>query len=280
AQSPALDALPETEAPFRLYADDLSYMKAAFDELLQSQANATPEAQPLHPPEWHEHITGFRLRAPPDLQQRYAYLPPELRHDRDWTFTLSADREQVQKSLEAAREKSDAWPELELLWELHPIAGWINDRVLCHFGRHEAPGLRVPQGLAQGEWVYVFQGVLSNQHSQPVLVDWFGVRTGAAGAGASSTAAAVVSLRDLSALVGLDGLLVNRGEPVDPAALKAQVGAAVSVAEEHMKALRARRAKQLTPQLKQQQQRLEAWRSARAERQERRASESQRDGRG
>jgi hypothetical protein len=152
--------------------------------------------------------------------------------------------------------------------------------VLCHFGRHEAPVLRVPQGLAQGEWVYVFQGVLSNQHSQPVLVDWFGVRTGAAGAGSAGPAGTVVSLRDLSALVGLGGPLVNRGEPVDPALLKAHVGAAVSAADEHMKALRARRAKQLLPQLKQQQQRLEAWRSARAERQERRASESQRDGRG
>lgn len=267
-------ALPETEAPFRLYPDDLSYMKAAFDELLQSQAKHLPDDQRLQPPEWHEHIAGFSLHAPLDLQQRYAYLPSELKRGGNWTFTLSADREQVQKSLAVAREKSGAWPELELLWELHPIAGWINDRVLRHFGRHEAPVIRIPQGLSPGEWVYVFQGVLSNQHSQPVLVDWFGVRTG------PSQSGDVISLRDLSALVGLDGRLVNGKEPVDAAALRKYLEGAVSAADEHMKTLRQRRAKQLTPELKRQQQRLQTWESARKDLHQRRVAESHRNGRG
>ncbi|HEU4583694.1 MAG TPA: helicase-related protein [Polyangiaceae bacterium] len=209
--------LPETEAPFRLYPDDASYLKVAFDELVESQPEGLPAEHRLELPEWHDNISGFRLNAPADLRQRYAYLPPELRHvggTSEWTFTLSADRARVQRALIEARER-DTWPALELLWELHPIATWVNDRVVCHFGRHEAPVLHVASGLAKDEWVYLFQGVLSNQRSAPVLVDWFGVRT------VPKRPATVESPRNLAALVGLDQPLVNRTQKFDAAGLGA-----------------------------------------------------------
>lgn len=203
----------------------------------------------------HDNISGFRLKAPADLRQRYAYLPPELRQVEsagEWTFTLSADRHRVQRALTRAREQ-DTWPELELLWELHPIATWVNDRVVCHFGRHEAPVLHVGSGLAKDELVYVFQGVLSNQHSAPVLVDWFGVRT------VPQRAATVESLRNLAALVSLDQPLINRTQKLDAEALRARLDGAVKAATEHMQKLRAQRAKRLIPELREQKRKIDEW---------------------
>lgn len=247
--------LPETETPFRLYPDDVSYLRAAFDELVDSQPETLQGEDRLEPPEWHDNITGFRLKAPTDLRQRYAYLPPELRQAGgadERTFTLSADRARVQRALIEAREKN-TWPALELLWELHPIARWVNDRVVCHFGRHEAPVLHVTSGLAQEEWVYLFQGVLSNQHSAPVLVDWFGVRT------APQRPVTIESLRNLAALVGLDQPLVNRSRKFDSDILRARLGVAVTAATEHMQELRAQRGQRLMPELREHKRRIDGW---------------------
>jgi hypothetical protein len=163
----------------------------------------------------------------------------------------------VQQALIEARER-DTWPALELLWELHPIAAWVNDRVVCHFGRHEAPVLHVASGLAKDEWVYLFQGVLSNPHSAPVLVDWFGVRT------VPKKPPTVESLRNLAALVGLDQPLVNRAQRFDAAALAARLAGAVQTATEHMQALRLQRGKRLAPELRDQKRKIDAWVQRRA----------------
>jgi helicase-like protein/SNF2 domain-containing protein len=247
--------IPETEEPFRLYRDDVSYLRAAFDELVDSQGDDLPEEQRLLPPEWHDNIDGFRLKAPPDLRQRYEYLPPELRQvgsAGEWTFTLSADRARVQQALIDARER-DTWPELELLWELHPIAAWVNDRILGHFRRQEAPVIHVSSGLAQDEWVYLFQGVLSNHHSAPVLVEWFGVRT------LPKKAPIVEQLHNLAALVGLDRALVNQNRRFDAETLRGRLDGAVTAATEHMKTLRFQRGGRLRPELLEHKRKLDAW---------------------
>jgi hypothetical protein len=99
----------------------------------------------------------------------------------------------------------------------------------------------------------LFQGVLSNQHSAPVLVDWFGVRT------VPKRPASVESLRNLAALVGLDRPLVNRTQKFDAAELGARLPGAVETATEHMQALRTQRGRRLAPELRDQKRKIDAW---------------------
>src|ERR1700745_3940514 len=51
---------------------------------------------------------------------------------------------------------------------------WLLDKVMCRFQRHEAPLVMAPK-LGKGRAAYLFQGVLSNRRSQPVVVEWFAV---------------------------------------------------------------------------------------------------------
>jgi len=51
---------------------------------------------------------------------------------------------------------------------------WLLDKVMCRFQRHEAPLVMAPK-LGKGRAAYLFQGVLSNKRSQPVVVEWFAV---------------------------------------------------------------------------------------------------------
>ena len=162
-----------TSEPLSLFTEDFAYAKEAFAQLgLDGQAAGV---------DWFDDLSGFRLRMPEDLLFRYDYLPPELRRGREGEVKLTTDRERVMAAYAAARDSEDGWPDWELFWEQHPVAEWLNDRVLATFRRNEAPVIEVAAGLEPGEGAWVFQSTLSNQRSQPVLVDWSVVRRSPSG---------------------------------------------------------------------------------------------------
>ena len=49
---------------------------------------------------------------------------------------------------------------------------WLNDKVLSHFGRHQAPILRMPQHLPANTDVFLLSAVFPNRKSHPVINDW------------------------------------------------------------------------------------------------------------
>ncbi|MCB9795325.1 MAG: DEAD/DEAH box helicase [Alphaproteobacteria bacterium] len=205
-------AEPETTQPMRLFTDDLAFAREAFAELERSGSPARVR--------WQDELQGFMLTPPSDLALRYQLLPPELRrHDGELRLTVS--RDSVMNEIAKARDREDGWPEWELFWEQHPVAEWLNDRVLASFQRHEAPVLVVDRGLAPGEVAYLFQGTVSNARSQPVLVRWMAARRGADGR---------FSLQPIAEFVGaivLHDKLPNRGLPPDAEALQAWLPQAV-----------------------------------------------------
>lgn len=253
ALAPNATTVEPPQEPLRLFKNDLEFAQEAFQELLDNQPAGLAKSAALKAPDWEPQMSGFILKAPPDLQERYRLLPPELNPNSDWTFKLTTDRSRVQQALEKSRQSADAWPEYELFWEQHPIAEWLNDRMAAHFRRHEAPVLLVQRGLEPGDCCFVFQGVLSNKRSQPMLAEWFGVRF------AANDTLQVEALKDLAARVGLSDALVNAGQPTDfdrPRALRI---AAVEAAKAYMTARRDERGARLTPILKEGQQRLKGW---------------------
>jgi ERCC4-related helicase len=153
-----------------LYPDDLAFVKAAFDEVKAAE----PDFQL---PDFHPSLPSLTFSAPDDLWHRCQYRPREsLPRGRE--FLLTTDRDRVQKAIAEARKRSkegeSSWPRGQLLWELHPVMQWLLDKVMCRFQRHEAPVIVAPK-LGKGRAAYLFQGVLSNKRSQPVVVEWFAV---------------------------------------------------------------------------------------------------------
>lgn len=238
---------PRTVEPLAVYPSDFGYAREALLELSEED-ESVPE------PKWQDHLEGFTLDPPPDLRRRFEYLPPELRQGSDWELKLTAKRDLVQDALVRSRQDKDRWPEWQLLWELHPVMEWLNDRVVAHFRRHEAPVVRVTQGLGADEHAFVFQGVLSNKRSQPVVVDWFCVRV------KGGKVDSIVPLREFSERVGLTGALTNDGSAVSVSDLEVLREAAVDKAREHMQGLRELRKGELLPALREEQQRLNDWR--------------------
>ena len=217
--------------PVSLYKSDLEYAREAFDELGNIEVD------------WHDHLKGFSIKAPDDLKIRYEYLPPELRRNSSDEIQLSADRDFIQKCLVDSRQDENRWPEWELFWNQHPLAGWLNDKVLANFQRHEAPILQV-QGVDAP--IYLFQGVVSNYRSQPVLISWFGVQ-----------GESIVDLKELHEL--LSPTLTNPGDRIEPAPLQKGLPEAIKVARSHMEGERQRRGRELGDVLRTDKRRIAAW---------------------
>lgn len=253
--APNATAAPPTSDPLRLFSTDLEFAEEAFQELLDNQPKGLSKDARLEAPQWEKHIQGFTLKAPQDLRERYRFLPPELQQNDDWTFKLTSDRDLVQKALAKSRQSADAWPEYELFWEQHPIAEWLNDRMAAHFRRHEAPVLQGHRGLDPGEVAFVFQGVLSNQRSQPMLAEWFVVRFPPSGD------PRVEPLTETVKTVGLAESLVNPGGKPDVTHAMSLRPKAVELAKQHMTAKRNARGARLTPQLKEGHRKLTDWAS-------------------
>jgi len=64
---------------------------------------------------------------------------------------------------------------LHYLWRLNPVVGWLNDRMLAAFGRHEAPVLAGVPNLGPDETVFVLSGLVPNRRSHPLLYEWIAV---------------------------------------------------------------------------------------------------------
>ncbi len=247
----AVPPSPETPGEtLSLFDGDMAFVRAAFDEI--------KEADPGAPyPDFHPGQPSLTFTAPDDLRRRCLFMPREALPDR-WEFLLTADRNRVQRAIADARKRSGreeaAWPDYQLLWELHPVMQWLLDKVTCRFLRHEAPVIVAP-ALGPGKAAFLFQGILSNRRSQPVIADWFAVlRQGAA-------PAPPMSLATLAAATGFAAGLPNTGRPPGRLeALQAALPDIVADAADHMKRLRVHRSDTVQKRLDEDNRRFALWR--------------------
>ncbi len=250
AQSDGHDPADYIGQRFHLYGDDLAFVRAAFEELTNGD-------NPLEMPEYHPQRPELSFTAPDDLRRRCEFMPQEALPD-NWSFRLTTDRQQVMAAIKAARKEEGVWPQEHLLWELHPVMQWLLDRLLVRFGRHEAPLILAPK-LGENTAVLLFQGIISNLRSQPVITDWVGLRlTQHGGKGQILTLAEVMSQTGFA-----DGLPNLQQENQLQEVIQAQLLAyGVELVKDHMKQRRAQRGQELGEQLRQDIRELNRWRQA------------------
>jgi len=238
---------PIKRKPVRLLPDDLTYAREAFKEILNGSGEHL---------EWHDHLEGFTLYPPEDLLRRFDYLPPDLRGEKN-QLKLTRDRKRVMDALDDSRQDERKWPEWQLFWEQHPVAEWIDDRVLGEFLRHEAPVLQVARGLEGSERIFLFQGVVSNQRSQPTLVEWFGVRFHRGQPTGTALMTEILESTGLSKAIPNPGGGLSEQVESDLLSLRS---AAVTKAREYMQGERKKRAEQISGPLREGLRQVKAWR--------------------
>jgi SNF2 family DNA or RNA helicase len=175
--APAESIQVQQRQPFSLFASLWSYVDTALEAVSEHlerrgerlDLRAFPEQQRLE------------ITPPSDLQRRYERYPRELQPPRGQRLALSTEVAALQRALEQSRKQDNSRPELEYLWDLHPLVDWLADRGQISFPRHCAPVLQLNEGLDPGEVVMVFQGTIPNQKGVPVVQEWVAVRFGGSG---------------------------------------------------------------------------------------------------
>lgn len=162
-------------------------------------------------------------------------LAPEM-WPTDNTFALCADKRSVEAAITQSRDGSD-WPQLHYLWPLHPIAQWLDYKLMAAFGRQRAPLLRVSQGLQAGEAIILVLAQVPNRRGQAMLAEWLGVQLDARG-----QVQAVLSLPDTLYRTGLDGnqnpAPANDGHAPDSSLWQQALPAAIRAAEAHLRPIK------------------------------------------
>jgi len=160
------NALLATSKMPSLFQSDYKYLVKGFDFIRRQQK--------LH---FEQDVKNqvITLTVPPELERRLRFLPPEIKvHDDQ--IILCADRDRIQDEIAKCRKEDRKWPELQLLWELHPVSGWVNDKVIAAFRRHEAPVIHLPGSLKPQESIFIVSGLIPNRKGQPLINRWFGVK--------------------------------------------------------------------------------------------------------
>ena len=116
---------------------------------------------------------SISLTATADLRHRFKFLPKEIAPD-EWRFRLTANIDTIKKEIVRSRDDENAWPKIHYLWQQHPLAEWLSDRMMTAFGRHKAPVITLPlsHGFERGQTQFIFSGLIPNQKSHPLVNEW------------------------------------------------------------------------------------------------------------
>ena len=234
-----------------LYKDEIKYAKEAFSEIKEDDSS-------INYPDFHDTNPSFTWQAADDFKKRSEFIPREALPE-DWEFILSSDRDMIQKDIEDSRMKTkqgeSSWPSVQLFWEQHPVMEWLSDRVLAKFGRHDAPVI-ITDNLAQNEYVYLFQGIMSNMKSQPLLVEWFGVVY------KDNNKSDILFLKETLEYAGFNREVTNpMSECQITSMIESNLGEAVNEASEWMIELNKERGQALQARMKEDEIRFRNWHS-------------------
>lgn len=150
-----------------LFADDLQYCQQALKYLKHND--------PKNNLIFDTDNTGvLELFAPKDLRQRFKFLPPEIQptENNKYTLRLSNDLDVINREIIRCRGEQTAWPDIQYLWPINPVAQWLGDKMMSAFGRHQTPVMRMTQMFESYEDHFILSGLFPNRKSHPMVNPW------------------------------------------------------------------------------------------------------------
>lgn len=100
-------------------------------------------------------------------------LPEEAFPKNNETFKLTTDKNIVEKAITLSRKKQNQWPQFQLLYDLNPIAKWMQYKLLGQVDRGKALVARLRDPLPKNMAWFVFQGTTSNYQGKPMFSKTF-----------------------------------------------------------------------------------------------------------
>ncbi len=147
------------------YEDDFSYYASLIDELKAKDDRLIPlinidRADKVLEIEQFEELSSKGVLYD---------MPKEAFPKPNQTFNLTTNVDFVENSIIQARKKQNEWPNFQLLYDLNPIAKWMQYKLLGQIDRGKALVARLRAPLPENTAWFVFQGITSNQQGKPIF---------------------------------------------------------------------------------------------------------------
>jgi len=152
------------------YSSDFNYYASLVDELKSNNSKLNNQILVDRFDETIEFVQTDELCGKNGETTGVLYdIPIEAFPDRKDTFKLTCDKEVVEKAIEKARKKVGCWPAQQLLYDMHPLARWLQFKILARIDKGNAPVVRMRDPLPEKSAWFVFQGITSNGQGQAIL---------------------------------------------------------------------------------------------------------------
>jgi ERCC4-related helicase len=151
------------------YTSDFNYYAALIEELKSTDDKLNHNILVDQMDQLIEFVQTDELCGKRGETQGVLYdIPAEAFPDKKDTFKLTCDKEVVEKAIERARKK-EGWPLYQLLYDMHPLARWLQYKILARIDKGNAPVARMRNPLPEKTAWFIFQGISSNGQGQPIL---------------------------------------------------------------------------------------------------------------
>lgn len=151
------------------YSSDFNYYATLIDELKSTDDKLNHKIIVDQMDQLIEFVQTEELCGKRGETQGVLYdIPDEAFPDKKDTFKLTCDKEVVEKAIEKARKK-EGWPQYQLLYDMHPLAKWLQYKILARIDKGNAPVARMRSPLSEKSAWFIFQGISSNGQGQAIL---------------------------------------------------------------------------------------------------------------
>ena len=147
------------------YQDDFSYYATLIDELKAEDERLIPRITIDRDDKVVEIEQFEELSSKGVLYD----MPKEAFPKKNETFNLTTNPEIVEQAIIRARKKQNEWPNFQLLYDLNPIAKWMQYKLLGQVDRGKALVAKLREPLPKNTAWFVFQGITSNQQGKPIF---------------------------------------------------------------------------------------------------------------
>lgn len=157
------------------YSSDFNYYTTLIDELKSADDQFNNKILIDKADQTIEFVQTEELCGKRGETQGILYdVPEEAFPGKKDTFKLTCDKDVVEKSIEKARKK-EGWPDYQLLYDMHPLAKWLQHKILARIDKGKAPVARMRSPLPEKSAWFIFQGISSNTKGQAILSRAFAI---------------------------------------------------------------------------------------------------------
>ncbi len=176
-----IESIDDTGHLPSLFESDYAYAKDAFNHIRVKWAHQTNSQMEVEYNDDKERIIILPTnnQGKIALQSVVNQLPTSVR-PKDSRFVLTSSSKEMMKAIRRCRAMEITWPETHYLSPIHPIMGWMTDKIRMSFQRLQAPAIFL-SSMEPGTFSYLITVLWPNRKGVTIFQKWYLVTGSAQG---------------------------------------------------------------------------------------------------